>query len=144
MLKWPSSHGRLKFHISNLCSIKLLSSCVEVSTEKIWHLQDVSERKIRFTSTHSPKDLSDKIVDIVTEMGLEVQKGHGKVSTLTGFSDTFHIQIDTQNINLLCFLLTVESRNKVQGFKDFTFCCCRGDFLFPVQSFFPMFLMSLC
>ncbi|RWV87621.1 hypothetical protein GW17_00050365 [Ensete ventricosum] len=50
--------------------------------------EDVSERKIRFTSTHSPKDLSDKIAAIVTEMGLEAQKGHGKVSTLTDFSDT--------------------------------------------------------
>ncbi|RRT38348.1 hypothetical protein B296_00046838, partial [Ensete ventricosum] len=48
-----------------------------------WLLQDVSERKIRFTSDHSPKELFEKIVDIVTEMGLQVQKGNGKVGTST-------------------------------------------------------------
>ncbi|KAJ8511115.1 hypothetical protein OPV22_001549 [Ensete ventricosum] len=50
--------------------------------------EDVSERKIRFTSTHSPKDLSDKIADIVTEMGLEAQKGHGKLKLVTKPKDS--------------------------------------------------------
>ncbi|URD80934.1 Cbl-interacting protein kinase [Musa troglodytarum] len=50
--------------------------------------EDVSERKIRFTSTHSPKDLFDKIVDIVTVMGLEAQKGHGKLKVGTKSKDS--------------------------------------------------------
>ncbi|RWW23832.1 hypothetical protein GW17_00011904 [Ensete ventricosum] len=43
---------------------------------------DVSERRIRFTSNHSPKHLFEKIENIVTEMGFQVQKGHGKVSKI--------------------------------------------------------------
>jgi len=43
--------------------------------------QDVTERKIRFTSTHSPKDLEERIEDIVTGMRCRVQKRNGMVST---------------------------------------------------------------
>jgi len=42
-------------------------------------LQDVAQRKIRFTSTHSPKDLFDKIENAVTEMGFKVHRGPRKV-----------------------------------------------------------------
>ncbi|MBA0598531.1 hypothetical protein Gorai_008288, partial [Gossypium raimondii] len=35
--------------------------------------EDVSERKIRFTSNHSAKDLVARIQDIATEMGFRVQ-----------------------------------------------------------------------
>lgn len=44
-------------------------------------LQDVSQRKIRFTTTHPPEDLFDKIERSASEMGFQVQRGHGKVST---------------------------------------------------------------
>ena len=44
-------------------------------------LQDVSQRKIRFTTTHPPKDLFDKIERPASEMGFQVHRGHGKVST---------------------------------------------------------------
>jgi hypothetical protein len=42
-------------------------------------IQDVAQRKIRFPSTHSPMDLFDKIEDVVTEMGFQVQRGPSKV-----------------------------------------------------------------
>lgn len=42
-------------------------------------LQDVSQRKIRFTSIHSPKDLFDKIENAVTMMGFQAQRGHSKL-----------------------------------------------------------------
>ncbi|XP_042513904.1 CBL-interacting protein kinase 1-like isoform X1 [Macadamia integrifolia] len=41
--------------------------------------EEVSERKIRFTSNISPKDLLEKIEDTVTEMGFQVQKRNGKL-----------------------------------------------------------------
>ncbi|XP_010938917.1 CBL-interacting protein kinase 1 [Elaeis guineensis] len=44
--------------------------------------EDVSERKIRFTSNYPPKDLFNKIKDIVTEMGYQVQRGCGKLKVL--------------------------------------------------------------
>ncbi|CAL0320210.1 unnamed protein product [Lupinus luteus] len=52
-----------------------MSSCLDLSG--FFEKEDVSERKIRFTSHHSPKDLIEKIEDIVTEMGFIVQKRNG-------------------------------------------------------------------
>lgn len=41
--------------------------------------EDVSERRIRFTSNTSAKDLLEKIETAVTEMGFSVQKKHAKL-----------------------------------------------------------------
>ena len=41
--------------------------------------EDVSERRIRFTSNTSAKDLLEKIESAVTEMGFSVQKKHAKL-----------------------------------------------------------------
>ncbi|XP_054820863.1 CBL-interacting serine/threonine-protein kinase 1-like isoform X2 [Prosopis cineraria] len=43
---------------------------------------DVSERKMRFTSNHSAKDLIAKIEDIGKEMGFRVQKKNGKLKVI--------------------------------------------------------------
>ncbi|XP_020220881.1 CBL-interacting serine/threonine-protein kinase 1 isoform X2 [Cajanus cajan] len=52
-----------------------MSSSLDLSG--FFEQEDVSERKIRFTSSHSPKDLNERIEDIVTEMGFRVQKKNG-------------------------------------------------------------------
>ncbi|KAJ1437066.1 Serine/threonine-protein kinase, active site [Sesbania bispinosa] len=57
-----------------------MSSCLDLSG--FFEKEDVSERKIRFTSNHSPKDLAEKIEDIVTEMGYRVQKKNGKLKVI--------------------------------------------------------------
>ncbi|XP_012574548.1 CBL-interacting serine/threonine-protein kinase 1-like isoform X2 [Cicer arietinum] len=57
-----------------------MSSCLDLSG--FFEKEDVSERKIRFTSNHSPKDLIEKIEDIVTEMGFRVQKKNGKLKVI--------------------------------------------------------------
>ncbi|XP_020599251.1 CBL-interacting protein kinase 21-like isoform X3 [Phalaenopsis equestris] len=44
--------------------------------------EDVSERKIRFTSNYPPKDVYKKIEDLVTEMGFQVQRGNGKLKVI--------------------------------------------------------------
>ncbi|KAJ8766436.1 hypothetical protein K2173_022495 [Erythroxylum novogranatense] len=54
-----------------------MSSCLDLSG--FFEKEDVSERKIRFTSNHSMKDLLKKIEDIVTEMGYHVLKKNGKL-----------------------------------------------------------------
>ena len=46
-------------------------------------LNSISERKIRFASILSVKDLIDRIEDTVTEMEFRVEKKNGKVSTIT-------------------------------------------------------------
>lgn len=49
-------------------------------------LQDAAQRKIRFTSTHPPKDLFGKIESVVMEMGFEVHMGPSKVDKHEIFS----------------------------------------------------------
>ncbi|MBA0739724.1 hypothetical protein Gogos_012962, partial [Gossypium gossypioides] len=53
-----------------------MSSCLDLSG--FFEKEDVSERKIRFTSNRSGKDLLAKIQDTVTEMGFRVQMRNGK------------------------------------------------------------------
>ncbi|XP_014521790.1 CBL-interacting serine/threonine-protein kinase 1 isoform X2 [Vigna radiata var. radiata] len=52
-----------------------MSSSLDLSG--LFEKEDVTERKIRFTSTHSPKDLEERIEDIVTGMRCRVQKKNG-------------------------------------------------------------------
>ncbi|OIW18794.1 hypothetical protein TanjilG_13546 [Lupinus angustifolius] len=54
-----------------------MSSSLDLSN--FFEKEDVSERKIRFTSNLSAKDLIERIEDIVTEMGFSVQNKNGKV-----------------------------------------------------------------
>uniref|UniRef100_A0A2P2INU0 non-specific serine/threonine protein kinase n=1 Tax=Rhizophora mucronata TaxID=61149 RepID=A0A2P2INU0_RHIMU len=57
-----------------------MSSCLDLSG--FFEKEDISERKIRFTSNHCMKDLLAKIEDIVTEMGFQVIKKNGKLKVL--------------------------------------------------------------
>ncbi|THU56563.1 hypothetical protein C4D60_Mb11t18540 [Musa balbisiana] len=98
-------------------AFQLIGMSASLDLSGFFENEDVSERKIRFTSTHSPKDLSDKIVDIVTEMGLEVQKGHGKLKVGTKSKDSktslsaaaealisclWHADLEAQPISACC------------------------------------------
>jgi 5'-AMP-activated protein kinase catalytic alpha subunit len=44
--------------------------------------EEVSQRRIRFTSTHPPKDAFDKIESSATELGFQVQRGHSKLKLM--------------------------------------------------------------
>ncbi|XP_057753164.1 CBL-interacting serine/threonine-protein kinase 1-like [Arachis stenosperma] len=57
-----------------------MSSCLDLSG--FFEKEDVSERKIRFTSNLSAKDLVERIEDIVTKMGFQVQKKNGKLKVI--------------------------------------------------------------
>ncbi|CAA7405791.1 unnamed protein product [Spirodela intermedia] len=54
-----------------------MSSCLDLSG--FFESEGISERKIRFTSSYSPKDLFENIQKIVTDMGFQVQKKHNKL-----------------------------------------------------------------
>ncbi|KAF9601741.1 hypothetical protein IFM89_022855 [Coptis chinensis] len=57
-----------------------MSSCLDLSG--FFEKEDVSERKIRFTSNYSPKNLLEKIEDIVIEMGFRVRQQNGKLRVM--------------------------------------------------------------
>ncbi|XP_004297073.1 PREDICTED: CBL-interacting serine/threonine-protein kinase 1 isoform X2 [Fragaria vesca subsp. vesca] len=57
-----------------------MSSCLDLSG--FFEKEDVSERKIRFTSNHSAKDLLERIEEIVIEMGYAVQKKNGRLKVM--------------------------------------------------------------
>ncbi|PON93081.1 Calcium/calmodulin-dependent/calcium-dependent protein kinase, partial [Trema orientale] len=57
-----------------------MSSCLDLSG--FFEKEDVSERKIRFTSNYSAKELLERIEDIVMEMGFCVQKKNGMLKVM--------------------------------------------------------------
>ncbi|KAL6535644.1 CBL-interacting serine/threonine-protein kinase 1 [Orobanche minor] len=57
-----------------------MSSCLDLSG--FFEKEDVSERKIRFTSNHSPKELLERIENTVIQMGFHVQKKNGKLKAI--------------------------------------------------------------
>ncbi|CAL9148934.1 CBL-interacting protein kinase 1-like [Musa acuminata AAA Group] len=72
-------NGTSPTHIN---AFQLIGMSSSLDLSGFFEKEDVSERKIRFTSNHSPKHLFEKIENIVTEMGFQVQKGHGKLKVM--------------------------------------------------------------
>ncbi|PIN00328.1 Serine/threonine protein kinase [Handroanthus impetiginosus] len=62
-----------------------MSSCLDLSG--FFEKEDVSQRKIRFTSNHSPKELLQRIENTVTPMGFHVQKKNGKLKVVQEHKD---------------------------------------------------------
>ncbi|XP_042453404.1 CBL-interacting protein kinase 1-like [Zingiber officinale] len=67
-------------HHINAFELIGMSSCLDLSG--FFEEEDASSRKIRFTSNCQPEELLNKIEDIVTSMGLQVQRGHGKLKVM--------------------------------------------------------------
>ncbi|XP_050218756.1 CBL-interacting serine/threonine-protein kinase 1 [Mercurialis annua] len=57
-----------------------MSSCLDLSG--FFEKEDVSERKVRFTSHYSKKDLLEKIENTVTEMGFRIQNKNGRLKVV--------------------------------------------------------------
>ncbi|KAK3017221.1 hypothetical protein RJ639_007139 [Escallonia herrerae] len=57
-----------------------MSSCLDLSG--FFEKEDVSQRKIRFTSNHTPRELLERIEDTVTQMGFAVQKKNGRLKVM--------------------------------------------------------------
>ncbi|XP_038979728.1 CBL-interacting protein kinase 1-like isoform X2 [Phoenix dactylifera] len=74
-----NEHGNIYTHIN---AFELIGMSSSLDLSGFFEKEDVSERKIRFTSTYSPKDLFERIEDIVTGMGFQVHKCHGKLKVM--------------------------------------------------------------
>ncbi|KAL5538071.1 hypothetical protein UlMin_042281, partial [Ulmus minor] len=75
--------------------------------------EDVSERKIRFTSNHSAKELLERIEDIVTEMGFCVQKKNGRLKVMQehkGHRNTGSLSVAAEVFEISPSLYVVEVR----------------------------------
>ncbi|KAL7205543.1 hypothetical protein ACSBR2_018474 [Camellia fascicularis] len=57
-----------------------MSSCLDLSS--FFEKEDVSERKIRFTSNRSPKELLKRKEDTITQMGFGVKKKNGRLKVI--------------------------------------------------------------
>ncbi|KAL3812209.1 hypothetical protein ACJIZ3_013477 [Penstemon smallii] len=62
-----------------------MSSSLDLSG--FFEKEDVSERKIRFTSNHFPKELLEKLENTVLQMGFHVHKKNGKLKVMQGNKD---------------------------------------------------------
>ncbi|URE36702.1 Cbl-interacting protein kinase [Musa troglodytarum] len=64
---------------SHINAFQLIGMSSSLDLSGFFEKEDVSERKIRFTSNHAPNHLFNKIEDVATEMGLQAHKGPGKL-----------------------------------------------------------------
>ncbi|KAL5229275.1 hypothetical protein ABZP36_017540 [Zizania latifolia] len=64
---------------THINAFQLIGMASALDLSGFFEEEDAAQRKIKFTSTHSPKDLFDKIENAVTEMGFQVQRGHSKL-----------------------------------------------------------------
>ncbi|KAJ8511643.1 hypothetical protein OPV22_002077 [Ensete ventricosum] len=104
---------------THINAFQLIGMASSLDLSGFFETEDVSERKIRFTSDHSPKELFEKIVDIVTEMGLQVQKGNGKLKVTQkqdrrSTKSTASLSLATEVFELTPSVCVVELR-KSQG-----------------------------
>ncbi|KAE9601541.1 putative protein kinase CAMK-CAMKL-CHK1 family [Lupinus albus] len=88
-----------------------MSSCLDLSN--FFEKEDVSERKIRFISNLSAKDLIERIEDIVTKMGLRVQNKNGKLKVMLqnkAHKSLGHLSVSTEVYEISPSLYVVELR----------------------------------
>ncbi|XP_010230801.1 CBL-interacting protein kinase 1 isoform X2 [Brachypodium distachyon] len=67
---------------THINAFQLIGMASSLDLSGFFEEEDVSQRKIRFTSTHSPKDLFEKIENAVTVMGFQAQRGHSKLKVM--------------------------------------------------------------
>lgn len=67
---------------SPINAFQLIGMASSLDLSGFFEEEDAAQRKIRFTSTHPPKDLFDKIESVVMEMGFKVHRGAGKLKVL--------------------------------------------------------------
>jgi len=69
-------------------AFQLIGMASSLDLSGFFEEEDVSQRKIRFTTTHPPKDLFDKIERSASEMGFQVHRGHGKLKVTQNYTGT--------------------------------------------------------
>ncbi|RCV15407.1 hypothetical protein SETIT_3G053800v2 [Setaria italica] len=69
-------------------AFQLIGMASSLDLSGFFEEEDVSQRKIRFTTTHPPEDLFDKIERSASEMGFQVQRGHGKLKVTRNCTGT--------------------------------------------------------
>lgn len=67
---------------THINAFQLIGMASSLDLSGFFEEEDVSQRKIRFTSTHSPKDLFDKIENAVKLMEFQAQRGHSKLKVM--------------------------------------------------------------
>ncbi|KAG6534712.1 CBL-interacting protein kinase 1-like [Zingiber officinale] len=67
---------------SHINAFQLIGMSSSLDLSGFFEKEDVSERKIRFTSNYAPNVLFERIVDIVTQMDLQVLKTHDKLKVV--------------------------------------------------------------
>ncbi|XP_072974982.1 CBL-interacting protein kinase 1-like [Typha angustifolia] len=103
-------HGHIYNHIN---AFELIGMSSSLDLSGLFEQEDASERMIRFTSNYAPKDLFEKIEDIVTGMGFQVHKRHGKLKVMQqcqGTTTHMSLLVITEVFELSTSLSVVELR----------------------------------
>jgi 5'-AMP-activated protein kinase catalytic alpha subunit len=87
---------------THINAFQLIGMASSLDLSGFFEEEDVAQRKIRFTSTYSSMDLFDKIENVVTEMGFQVQRGPSKLKVMKNFKTSKNPK------NLSSFLVSTE------------------------------------
>ncbi|KAK1407801.1 hypothetical protein QVD17_39428 [Tagetes erecta] len=101
-----------------------MSSSLDLSG--FFEKEDVSERKVRFTSTYSPRTLLEKIEDTVSQMGFGVQKRHGKLKVVQdhkGQRKSCNLSVTAEVFEINPSLYVVELRKNSGECSDYRQLC---------------------
>lgn len=102
-----------------------MSSCLDLSG--FFEKEDVSERKIRFTSNHSSaKDLLARIQDTATEMGFRVQMKNGRLKATQeqrGRKCLSNLSVDAEVFEISPSLYVVELRKSYGDSTEYRQLC---------------------
>ncbi|KAI3819420.1 hypothetical protein L1987_13254 [Smallanthus sonchifolius] len=101
-----------------------MSSSLDLSG--FFEKEDVSERKVRFTSTYSPRKLLEKIEDTLSQMGFGVQKKHGKLKVVQdnkGQRKSGTLSVTTEVFEINPSLYVVELRKNYGECTEYRHLC---------------------
>ncbi|XP_071702982.1 CBL-interacting serine/threonine-protein kinase 1-like [Rutidosis leptorrhynchoides] len=98
---------------THINAFELIGMSSSLDLSGFFEKEDVSERKVRFTSTCSPRKLLEKIEDTASQMGLGVQKKNGKLKMLQdhkGQRKSFNLSVIAEVFEINTSLYVVELR----------------------------------
>uniref|UniRef100_A0A169WUJ1 non-specific serine/threonine protein kinase n=1 Tax=Daucus carota subsp. sativus TaxID=79200 RepID=A0A169WUJ1_DAUCS len=111
-------------HRINAFELIGMSSCLDLSG--FFEKEDVSERKIRFTSNYTHEELTERIKSTVLQMGFSVQKKNGKLKVTQehkGGKNSANLSVAAEVFEISHMLNVVELRKSFGDGKVYRQLC---------------------
>ncbi|GJY75671.1 CBL-interacting serine/threonine-protein kinase 1-like protein [Tanacetum coccineum] len=111
---------------THINAFELIGMSSSLDLSGFFEKEDVSERKVRFTSTCCPRKLLVRIEDVATQMGFGVQKRNGKLKVLQdnrGQRKSSNLSVTAEVFEINPSLYVVELRKNSGEFSVYRQLC---------------------